>query len=205
MAKAALILILSCAAGCATTVRPPADPKDPVVVVLVDYGYHSGLILPGPEGTWVEYAYGEWDYFALNKTDLCTGMISLGCPNQGTLGRRTHPKSDVRDLVDGVRAEEKFRLTVSGERAEALRRRLEERYRTHVDTEVYSAVHQLTFVKDDDTYICWHNCNHAVAAWLEELGCEVSGWACFADFRVTAPSCGRSSPGRRDGGPASGP
>src|SRR5688572_12511152 len=107
LAPIAMLLAL----GCATTVRPPADPKDPVVVVLIDYGHHSGVILPEPEGAWVEYAFGEWDYFALNKTDLFTGMIALGCPNQGTLGRRVHPRADVRDLMDGVRAEERFPLT----------------------------------------------------------------------------------------------
>jgi hypothetical protein len=187
MPKAALILVLACVAGCAITVRPPAGPTDPVVVVLIDYGHHSTLILPVPGGEWVEYAYGEWDYFALNKTDLCTGMIALCCPNQGALGRRVHPKTDVRDLMDGVRAEERFGLAVSRERAEALRLRLEERFERRIDTKVANAAHQLTFVKDDDTYICWHNCNHAVAAWLEELGCEVSGWACFSDFCVDPP------------------
>ena len=184
MAKAALILVLACVAGCATTVRPPANPKDPVVVVLIDYGYHSGVILPEPEGTWIEYAYGEWDYFALNQTGLCSGMIALCCPNQGTLGRRRHSKTEVRDLMDGVRAEEKFPLTVSRERAEALRGRLEERFQRHPGAALYNPVHGLHFVKDDDTYICWHNCNHATAEWLEELGFEVSGWACFSDFCV---------------------
>jgi hypothetical protein len=184
LAAACLILTV---AGCATAVRPPADPKDPVVVVLIDYGHHSGVILPEPGGAWVEYAFGEWDYFALNKTDLCTGMIALGCPNQGTLGRRVHPKADVRDLMDGVRAEERFPLTVSRERSEALRGRLEERFQRRIDTKVYNPVHQLTFVKDDETYICWNNCNHVTAAWLEELGCEVSGWACFSDFCVEPP------------------
>lgn len=177
MPKAALIPLVVFIAGCATTVRPPADPTDPVVVVLVDYGHHSTLILPEPGGSWVEYAYGEWDYFALNKTDLCTGMITLCCPNQGALGRRTLATSDVL-------AEERLPLKVSRDRSEALRRRLEERFQGRIDTKVYNPAHQLTFVKDDDTYICWHNCNHAVAAWLEELGCEVSGWACFSDFRV---------------------
>ena len=89
--------------------------------------------------------------------------------------------------MDGVRAEERLPVTVSRERAEALRRRLEERFERHLSTKVTNEVHQLTFVKDDDTYICWHNCNHAVAAWLEELGCEVSGWACFSDFCVDPP------------------
>jgi len=182
--RLSLACMLLTVTACATTVRPPAAPRDPVVVVLIDYGYHSGLILPEPGGGWVEYAYGEWDYFALNKTDLCTGMIALCCPNQGALGRRKHPEMGYRDLMDGVKAEERFPLTVSRERAEALWRRLEERFQRHIDTRVYSPVHQLTFVKDDDTYICWHNCNHAVAAWLEELGCDVRGWACFSDFSV---------------------
>jgi hypothetical protein len=185
--KLSLILVFACVAGCATTVRPPADPKDPVVVVLVDYAHHSALILPDRDGGWMEHAYGEWDYFALNKTGLCAGMIALCCPNQGTLGRRKHPKMDVRDLRDGVRAEETFALTVARERAESLARRLDERFRGRSETQVFNPEHQLTFVKDDDAYICWHNCNHAVAAWLEELGCDVSGWACFSDFRVEPP------------------
>jgi hypothetical protein len=183
LAPLAMVLV----AGCSITVRPPAAPADPIVVVLIDYGHHSTVILPVPGGEWVEYAYGEWDYFALNKTDLCTGMIALCCPNQGALGRRVHPRMEVGDLLDGVRAEERFPVTVSRERAEALRRRLEDRFQRRIDTQVYSAVHRLKFVKDDDTYICWHNCNHAVAEWLEELGCEVSGWACFSEFCVEPP------------------
>lgn len=185
--KAVLILSLACAAGCTTTIRPPAAPKDPVVVVLVDYGHHSSLILPASGGGWVEFAFGEWDYFALNKTDLCTGMIALCCPNQGTLGRRAHAKGDAAELLSRVRAEGLFPLTVSRERVDGLRCRLEERYHRHLETSIYSPVHDLTFVKDDETYICWNNCNHVVAAWLEELGCEVSGWACFSDFQVEPP------------------
>ena len=61
------------------------------------------------------------------------------------------------------------------------------RFQRRIDTKVYNPVHQLTFVKDDETYICWNNCNHVTAAWLEELGCEVSGWACFSDFCVEPP------------------
>lgn len=177
--RAALLLAL---AGCATTVRPPADPRDPVVVVLVDYGKHSSLILPSGAG-WVEFAYGEWDYFALNEDDLCTGMAALCCFNQGTLGRRnlTAPR---------VHAEELFELRVSRADADALRSRLEERYGRHPETRLHNSLNGLTFVHDDESYICWNNCNHVVARWLEELGCKVGGCGCFADFRILAPDPG---------------
>lgn len=176
MTKAALLLSL---AGCATTIRPPSAPRNPVVVVLVDYGKHSSLILPAGAG-WVEYAYGEWDYFALNEDDLCTGLGALCCFNQGALGRRALTTARVA-------AEELFELQVARADADALRNRLEERFRKRPETQVLNPLNGLTFVHDDEDYICWNNCNHVLLRWLEELGCEVGGCGCFADFRIVRP------------------
>jgi hypothetical protein len=187
MTKIGLLPWLACLAGCATTIRPPGDPKDPVVVVLVDYGKHSSLILPA-EGGSVEYAYGSWDYFALNVDDVCTGITALCCSGQGTLGRRSFDVSaDASSLRSRVWCEELFELKVARAAAEALRAKLEKRYDLHLDTKVANSLNGLTFVKDDESYLCWNNCNHVVAAWLEDLGCEVSGCGCFADFRMEPP------------------
>jgi len=54
-------------------------------------------------------------------------------------------------------------------------------------TQVANVLNGLTFVKDDEDYICWNNCNHVVLRWLEELGCTTSGRGCFADFRIVGP------------------
>jgi hypothetical protein len=184
--KVCLILGLACATtGCATSIRPPTDPLDPVTTVLVNYGHHSSLILPAPGGGSEEYAYGEWDYFALNKDGLCDGIFALCCCNQGTLGRRTlAARAETKELRGHVWCEEMHDLKVARADAEALQKRLEERFQKHLDTSVYNAQSGLTFVQDDESYICYNNCNHVVARWLRELGCEVSGSACFSDFRI---------------------
>jgi hypothetical protein len=183
--QTALALSLACAAGCATTIRPPADPKDPVVVVLVDYGKHSSLVLPEPAGGSVEYAYGHWGYFALNENDACTGMFALCCYSQGTLGRRMLEVPPERTALRGrIACEELLELKVERAAADLLRAKLKERWERHADTKVANPLNGLTFVKDDECYICWNNCNHVVLRWLEELGCQISGCGCFADFRI---------------------
>jgi hypothetical protein len=188
MPRICLVLALACAAGCATSIRPPADPEDPVVVVLVDYGKHASLVLPAPPGGSVEFAYGEWDYFARNKTDLCTGMLALCGVGQGTLGRRL---LDVRALAAELRgrvwAEELMELKVARAAAEALRVKLEERYERRRETETANPLNGLRFVKDDEPYVCFNNCNHVVLRWLEELGCRIFGCGWFAAFRVEPP------------------
>ena len=178
------LLALGLVAGCATTIRPPADPKDPVVVVLVDYGKHASVVLPAPGGS-EEYAYGHWGYFALNENDLCTGMFALCCYSQGTLGRRTFGVPPQKAALRGrIPCEELTELTVERAKADQLRAKLQARWERQADTKVANALNGLTFVKDDEDYICWNNCNHVVLRWLEELGCETSGCGCFADFQI---------------------
>jgi hypothetical protein len=186
--RASVLLLLALAiGGCATTIRPPAAPKDPVVVVLVDYGKHASLVLPAPGGS-AEYAYGHWGYFALNENDLCTGMFALCCYSQGTLGRRTFDvPPGMRSLHGHIPCESLTELTVERAQAERLRTKLDARWELHAETQVANAQNGLTFVKDAEDYICWNNCNHVVLRWLEELGCETSGCGCFADFRLVRP------------------
>ena len=183
MMRMAAVLLLG-VAGCATTIRPPAGLKDPVVVVLVDYGKHTSLVLPASGGS-VEYAYGHWGYFALNQNDVCTGMFALCCYSQGTLGRRTIDVAPGRATLRGrIHAEELTELAVERAAAERLRAKLDARWELRADTQVANALNGLTFVKDDEDYVCWNNCNHVVLRWLEELGCETSGCGCFADFQI---------------------
>jgi len=180
--RASVLFLGWCVAGCATTIRPPAQVRDPVVVVLVDYGKHASLVLPAPGGS-VEYAYGHWGYFALNRNDVCTGMFALCCYSQGTLGRRTFEVAP-GTLRGRIHCEQLTELTVERTKADLLRAKLDARWELHADTKVANDLNGLMFVKDDEGYICWNNCNHVVLRWLEELGCETSGCGCFADFEV---------------------
>jgi hypothetical protein len=176
-------LLLLALAGCVTTIVPPAAPADPVTVALADYGYHSSLILPGPEGGSVEYAYGQWGFFALNEDAWYHAIAAVLWPAQGTLGRR---RFDVEPAaaVERVRCEGRLRFQVGRAEAEALARKLDERYRRHLGSEVFNPVTELTHVPDDESYCGCNNCNHVLAGWLEGLGCEVRGGACFSVFEL---------------------
>ena len=80
---AAFILVRS-----PTTIIAPADPVAPVTVYITDYGYHRRLVLPTSQGKFLQYAYGDWDYFALNRQNWNNAVAALLIPTQGTLGRR---------------------------------------------------------------------------------------------------------------------
>ncbi|MBI4565348.1 MAG: DUF2459 domain-containing protein [Planctomycetes bacterium] len=170
--------------GCLASIRPPAEPSDPVTVVLVDYGYHSSLVLSTPEGGSIEYAYGEWDWFALNKNSVFDA-ISTVCPSQGTLGRREHAAPpDPEPLRAHISCQEMFALAVARADAEALRQRLEARFQKAIATRIHNPETGLDHVKDDESYTCLNNCNPVVLRWLRELGCDIGGSPCFARFRV---------------------
>ncbi len=173
------------ACGCTLVIRPPENPVDPVTVVLVDYGRHSSLILPRPEGGSVEFAYGEWDWFALNRVSIFHAIALAFWPQQGALGRRAIPAPpDPVALKPHVHGEEFFAIRVERAKAAGLRSRLEEQWTSGSGEAVDNPALGLRFVKVDDNYILCHNCNHMTARWLRELGCEVVGSACLASFRI---------------------
>lgn len=171
--------------GCTMVVRPPDNPVDPVTVVLVDYGRHSSLILPGPEGGSVEFAYGEWDWFALNQTSIFRAMALTLWPQQGALGRRAIPApTDPVALEAHVRCEEFFAIRVARAKAAGLWSRLENQWNSGSGEAVDNPALGLRFVKVDDDYVLGRNCNHMTARWLKDLGCDVVGSACFSSFRI---------------------
>jgi len=65
----ALYLMLTAAGGCSTTVRPPSQPLQPVTIYLTDEFIHSSVVMPMGDGRYVEYAFGDWTYAALNRHD----------------------------------------------------------------------------------------------------------------------------------------
>ncbi len=71
-----------------TFIIPPTAPAAPVTIYVIDYGYHSRLVLPDGKGKLMQYAYGDWRYFALDRQNLGNGIAALLYPTQGTIGRR---------------------------------------------------------------------------------------------------------------------
>ena len=172
--------------SCTTSLVPPADPVDPVSIYVVDYGRHTSLLLPKDEGEGlIEYAYGEWNWFALDRSRWHNVFGTLLWPTQGTLGRwEWDIPADAAEVQLGIFCEDVLEIIVAGEKKRALLLRLDARHAHRIDTLHYQPLYQLDFVHDDQEYHLFHNCNHVLAQWLRELDCDVHGWAMFADFVV---------------------
>lgn len=63
-------------AGCTAHVIPPSGLTAPVSVYVLNHGRHSSLVLPGESG-WRRYAYGDWQWYAENRTGLMQGAAAL--------------------------------------------------------------------------------------------------------------------------------
>ena len=175
--------------GCRTTVVPPPMPADPVAVFIVDYGRHSSLLLrDAGEPPVVEYVYGDWAWFALDRTSWYDVFPTVLWPTQGAIGmRRLHDVPTVESLEATLSCEQILEITVSEQASRDLALALRAEYVAHIDSQHYQPLYDLTFVHSDDDYWLLNNCNHHVAAWLRELGCTVKGGALTADWLVRQP------------------
>lgn len=173
------------ASTCPVQVRSPASLKEPVEIALVDYGDHSSLILPAPDGRFTEFAFGDWAYYAKNDQGIYSTLAALLWPTQGALGRR-----DLRTPVTGgalsrmIRCQAMHILKVERKRALALWKKLRDRHSRRRGQALENPTYGLKFVPDDDAYVCAYNCNDAVVRWLREAGCEVEGSAGISVFEV---------------------
>ena len=190
--------------GCGMRITPPVNPSDPVRVYVVDHGMHSSLLLPKEGGRLVEYAYGEWSYFAHDRTEWYDAMRAVLVPSRGTLGRRviggeprdTASRGDVggaeRDADEfsferefwtrWMRGAEVHPITVDRAKVAALRDRLARRYARHPGSRHYDPGTGLHFVKDPEPYWWPHHCNTETKQWLADLGCRVGGLGVTAEF-----------------------
>jgi hypothetical protein len=174
-------------ATCATHVRPPAAPSDPVSVYIVDYGRHASLLVPAADGDGlVEWAYGEWRWYALDDSAWYRVFPVLLWPTRGTLGRHhlAGTPSDRATLADRLPSEAVHEIVVDGRRANELDVRLQTAWAAALDTRTYQGLHGLDFVHDDASYHLFHTSNHAVAGWLTELGCQVTGPSILSDWEL---------------------
>src|SRR3954468_322061 len=84
----ALCFLMGAAGGCSTTVRPPSPPGQPVTIYLPDEFIHSSVVVRVDDGRYVEYAFGDWTYAALNRHDPFHTVRALFFSPQGAIGRR---------------------------------------------------------------------------------------------------------------------
>ncbi|WP_334311347.1 DUF2459 domain-containing protein [Nodularia sphaerocarpa] len=181
VALISLILIASPA-----VIIPPVKPLEPVIVYVVDLGLHSRLVLPDGDDGFIQYAYGDWRFFALNQEDLGSGIAALLFPTQGTLGRRKYENiAQLQEAINGNTTILNF--AVARAKATELQKLLDKRFQQNIATQIFNPVNQMNFVQDDLDYTLYHNSNHELVMWLQNLDCRVEGFVLLADFKVQYP------------------
>ena len=163
-----------CVASCASTIRTPRAPEEPVATFLLVDAMHRGLWFPREGGGYVEYGYGDWSWYAEGDDRWHDVFRTVFWPTRGTLGRRLSSARDEEDLRRRNAGQSLHRLEVDREAMRALRDELDAAFAAHQDEQVHNSRHGMSFVPAPDSYWAGHNCNDAVARWLERLGCSVS-------------------------------
>lgn len=184
LARLVTILILV-ATGCARVVKPAVAPADPVAVYLTDYGVHSSLILPVDEDLYVEYAFGDFGYAALNRDGPLDALGALFFSFGSGLGRqylRVMPGHESPTLIYHPKVMR--RVTASRERVDEVLNTLDARYEAATGPEVFNDLTQITWKRDHQHYSLFNNCNHLTARQLRALDFDVRGLVCSPKFNV---------------------
>lgn len=183
-----LVVVLVDWVSSPTTIIPPAAPVSPVTVYIVEGKVHARLVLPTSSGSLMQYAYGDWRYYALNERSLGDGIRALLIPTPGALGRRKYEsKADLQNAVAASENGTLFNFKVSQAEVTQLLQSLDDRFNQNSDTQVYNPLTHMSLVRQDDDYTLWHNSNHELVNWLQDLSCEVEGFVLLADFQVQRP------------------
>ncbi len=190
-AWAALTVSLS---GCTSSfVHPPIRVEEPARVFIADYigSLHVGLVCECSDGDYVEFGFGEWEWYARGNNQCHRVIPALLWPTAGTLGRRQVFLNGDRPLPESLFSYAVLQ-EVSVERAalERLVIELNSRFERSLPA-TSNPSHPLEFVPESRSYHLLRMCSDEVARWLRELGCKVS----FSPIRLRlrAPRHSRES------------
>lgn len=189
-AQLALVLTLPLwLASCTNKIFPPRDVTDPAQVGVLDHGRHASLVVEVADGSILRYAYGDWDWYALQQTGPFEASAALLWQSQAALGRKQLPGPfSPATVAQEVRPpfEDAVYLVVSARDVQRLVDRLDRIFRENSSMQVYNAAYDLVFVPHPDGYSLFHNSNAMVADWLEQIGCRVEGPALFSRWELGA-------------------
>jgi hypothetical protein len=164
---------------------PPVETALPVTVYVIEQNFHARLVVPDSSNGLMQYAYGDWRYFALNEQNLRNGVSALFLPTQGTLGRRRYDNvAELQLSVEAAEGSTLLNFQVAGAEASQLLQSLGDRFHQNLDTQVYNPLTEMFLVQDDQDYRMLHNSNHELVTWLQDLKCQVKGFVLWADFEV---------------------
>lgn len=172
--------------ACATTVFPPQRVAEPVQAGILDHGRTASLIVEVPDGGMVRYAYGDWNWYALGRTGPAEGSAALLWRSEAALGRMELPGPFSPTAVSRevrVSIEDTLYLTVDARDVRRLVEHLDRTFDENRARSVYNEAHHLVFVPHPEPYSLFHNSNHMVAAWLEQLGCRVEGTTLLSNWK----------------------
>lgn len=176
-------LAAACLAGCAYRVTPPPATLDDASVFILDYGYHASLLVPRGDERGVEYAYGQWDWFALNQTQWWRALPTLLIPGRGAQGRQERSIPMRREALErALRIEAVYEVRVPRAAAEVLDAALDERFAA-APAPIRNEQTGMDMTLDPQAYSLLHHCNTRVARWLDALGCDVKGGGLEAEFQ----------------------
>jgi hypothetical protein len=188
MAKtiAIALFLLAFAGGCATNVYPQPKPIRPVAVYMADYGIHSSLLLPDGDHHYVEYAFGDWNFAALNHCWPQDALGALLISFQSALGRRFITVEPGKTEPWPVHPSPHKVQVIYASQSTVARvvKELDDRY--HRDTSIvrHNPDNDMDYVKDNEHYSVLNNCNHLTARCLREMGCDVRGLVVLSTFAV---------------------
>lgn len=179
-----IVLLALTVSSCANKITwSEADSK----AFLIDYGYHSSLVLQDENGEYWEYTYGDWQWFAKNRSQWWRLPVTLFWPTTATLARGHYPSKDVLERHLERFVTERFVLEVEAKKAHHLIEELNSRFDEVAKSrgDFYQPFYQMTFVPlSSESYHVFHNCNHVLVKWLERLGLEVQGLHLFSSWDV---------------------
>ncbi|TVQ08421.1 MAG: DUF2459 domain-containing protein [Leptolyngbya sp. DLM2.Bin27] len=168
------------------TIMPPVAPSNPVTVHVIESGLHARLVLP-LGNRWVQYGFGDWDYYALNRQSLYHAARALLWPTPGAIGwGEIESLRQLRAVIEpqGVRF---LSFDISVAKANQLIASLQARIdQQPAEEHVHNPNTNLTLAQDDQTYSLLHNSNHELANWLEALDCRVDHLWLWREFRLAS-------------------
>ena len=171
--------------GCAWHIEPPKHVNDPVPVFISQYEIHTGLALPGDSNAFIEYGFGEWNWYGLGRQDTFSGIRAVTGLGSGALSRRTLPYIlNAEAFARAARSGRSARLLVERSDANRLRGQLEARWKANSDTVVVHEPKGMVVSRDRARYHLLANSNQAVARWLRQLGCRIRGAPLTSNFEL---------------------